>query len=197
MLTFVRHAESTANAEGRLVGRLDAELSEGGRAAAQRLAGVLDPLAQVYASPLSRTRATAAAIAPSHEAELAEAVIELDYGVLDGERLGDVPRDLWARWHADASFAPEGGESLLDLQVRVDTWLEELFADAEGPARSTSDRVLVVSHVSPIKAAVAWALRLDPLASFRLRLDHLTATTIGWGPAGPVLHGYNVPLLAP
>lgn len=197
MITLVRHAESTANAEGRLVGRLDAELSERGLAAAQRLAGALDPVARVVASPLARTRATAAAIAPSHEAELAEAVVELDYGVLDGVRLADVPAELWARWHVDAAFAPEGGESLEALQDRVGAWLAAEFADADGLARSPSERLLVVSHVSPIKAAVAWALRLDPLASFRLRLDHLTATTIGWGPAGPLLLGYNVPLVAP
>lgn len=196
MITFVRHAESTANAEGRLVGRLDAELSERGRAEAERLAGALDPVALVYASPLARTRATAAAIAPGQEAQLADAVIELDYGVLDGERLADVPRDLWARWHLDADFTPEGGESLAALQRRVDAWMAERFEEVDGLARSATERVLVVSHVSPIKAAVAWTLGLDPLASFRLRLDHLTATTVGWGPAGPVLLGYNVPLSA-
>ena len=194
VISFIRHAESTANAEQRLVGRLDAALSVRGLAQAEAAADFFNPVAKLLSSPLMRTRQTAAALVPGQKPEIEAAVIELDYGVLDGLKLNDVPRDIWARWSSDADFAPEGGESLNELQLRVGRWLDEQFDDPQGLARSADQRMLVVSHVSPIKAAVAWALRSDPLTSFRLRLDHLTETSFIWGPQGPVLKCFNAPL---
>ncbi len=55
----------------------------------------------------------------------------------------------------------------------------------------------MVSHVSPIKAAVGWALGADPTVSTKLHLSNGSLTRIAWGSAGPVLHTYNeVPLLS-
>ena len=45
--------------------------------------------------------------------------IELDYGELDGVPLAEVPPATWAAWRADLAWAPEGGESLAALGVRV------------------------------------------------------------------------------
>lgn len=59
-----------------------------------------------------------------------------------------------------------------------------------GPGR-LGDAV-VVSHVSPIKAAVAWALGAPDEVVWRMHLSTGSLTTIGWGHGGPVLHGYNV-----
>ncbi|HEY6472110.1 MAG TPA: histidine phosphatase family protein, partial [Acidimicrobiales bacterium] len=60
VLILVRHGESTANAQGLLLGRTDAELTENGRrqAAAAR-ALVYDPVAEVRSSPLRRALDTA------------------------------------------------------------------------------------------------------------------------------------------
>jgi broad specificity phosphatase PhoE len=53
--------------------------------------------------------------------------------------------------------------------------------------------VVAVSHVSPIKAAVAWALGVDDDATWRMQLDVASITRIGRrannGP--PFLAGYN------
>ena len=52
-----------------------------------------------------------------------------------------------------------------------------------------------MSHVSPIKAAVAWALGTGDDTTWRLRLATGSITRIGWGPDGPVLEAFNwVPL---
>jgi hypothetical protein len=48
--------------------------------------------------------------------------------------------------------------------------------------------------VSPIKAAVVWALGGDPLLAWRLRLDVASVTTLASGPAGPVVTGFNEPV---
>ena len=73
---------------------------------------------------------------------------------------------------------------------------EELLEDAR------QRTVVVVSHVSPIKAAVAWALGAPDSTAFRCFLDQASITRIDVGRLGPVLRSYNetwhiVPILAP
>ena len=63
-------------------------------------------------------------------------------------------------------------------------------------ARAERD-VVVVSHVSPIKAAVAWALGAARTAVWRLHLRPASVTRIGWGAGAPVLHGYNLTAAEP
>jgi broad specificity phosphatase PhoE len=61
---------------------------------------------------------------------------------------------------------------------------EVLDTLADGP-------VVAVSHVSPIKAAVLWALGLPDLYAWRLRLDNASVTRLAPGPDGPVLLSFN------
>jgi broad specificity phosphatase PhoE len=52
--------------------------------------------------------------------------------------------------------------------------------------------VVAVSHVSPIKAAVCWALGIDEGASWRMQLGVAAVTRIGASPDGrPYLHSFN------
>src|SRR5436309_3671247 len=64
-LILVRHGETTWNAEQRIQGQLDAELSPRGREQAAGVARFLaaKPIAAIYSSDLSRARETAAVIA--------------------------------------------------------------------------------------------------------------------------------------
>ena len=74
--------------------------------------------------------------------------------------------------------------------ARVRSACEELFADPAGPARSDAI-VVVVSHVSPIKAAACWSLGLGDEGAWRLYLATASVSRISWGPGGPVLAGFN------
>ncbi len=65
----------------------------------------------------------------------------------------------------------------------------ELFAP-DGAARG-DEVVVVVSHVSPIKAAVCWALGTGDEGAWRLYLANASLTTVRWGPSGPVLATFN------
>lgn len=116
--------------------------------------------------------------------------LELDYGELDGRHVADVPDGLWERWRHDTSFAPPGGESLAHLGQRVRSACEAM-AGRDGPLRADRHTV-VVSHVSPIKAAVAWALDADDSVAWRLYLAPGSVTVLGWARGGPVLRGYNI-----
>ena len=183
MLIIVRHGRTEANASGLLLGRrLDPDLDELGRRQATALAAAL-PATRVISSPLRRTRETAEAF--GRPVEIDERWIELDYGELDGTPLRDVPRDVWAGWQADPAWAPEGGESLVDLGRRVRDACTAVAADA------AERDVIVVTHVSPVKAALAWALGVGDEISFRAYVAPASITTIATAGARPSLHSFN------
>jgi alpha-ribazole phosphatase len=197
VLILVRHGESVANARGLLLGRTDAELTEAGRVQARAARALLDgPVAEVRTSPLRRARDTAALLALGPPIAVDEQWIEVDYGEFEGQPLGGIPAEVWQRWQRDREFRPEGGETLAEVDRRISAACEELFAvDGAGARRSAGD-VVVVSHVSPIKAAVAWALGTADLY-WRLHLKTASVTRIGWNRDAPILHGFNEVALAP
>ncbi|HEY1828918.1 MAG TPA: histidine phosphatase family protein [Acidimicrobiales bacterium] len=192
MLVLVRHGESVANAQGLLLGRLDAALTELGRAQAAAVPMLLAaPIFELRSSPLSRARDTADALGVDLPTLIDERWIEVDYGAYDGQPLRDIPAQVWQEWRSDPTFRPPGGETLAEVDARVTAACQALFvADGEGARRPDGD-VLVVSHVTPIKAAVAWALGADAGLSWRLHLNTASVTRIGWGVNGPVLHTFN------
>ncbi len=50
---------------------------------------------------------------------------------------------------------------------------------------------MVVSHVSPIKAAVAWALGAGDDLAWRLHLSTASLTSVDWAADRPVLRSFN------
>jgi broad specificity phosphatase PhoE len=197
VLILVRHGESVANAQGLLLGRTDAELTDTGRRQAAAVTSLLHrPVAEVRASPLARARDTAQLLGLGLPVVVDERWIEVDYGEFECQPLGGIPAGVWRSWQSDRDFRPEGGETLAEVDKRVGAACEELFAaDGAGARRSDAD-VVVVSHVTPIKAAVAWALGTPDLY-WRLFLKTGSVTRIGWNRDAPILHGYNEVPLAP
>ena len=188
MLILVRHGETAVNTEGRLQGQVATTLTERGREQAACLAvavAALEPVA-VVSSPLRRARETAAAIgaATGLDVEIDERLTELHYGDWEGSRFGDLPEGTFDTWRADPTFAPPGGESLVDLRTRVVPCLEALL-DRERP-------VVAVSHVSPIKAAVSWALGVGDETTWRMHLNVASISRVDRRPGGdPLLAGFN------
>jgi broad specificity phosphatase PhoE len=189
MLIVVRHGRTELNASGRLLGRLDPPLDDLGQRQADAVAAMLASggVDRVVSSPLLRARSTAAAIASqaSVDVEIDERWIEVDYGVLDGTPLADVPAATWGLWRSDPHFAPEMGESLASVSARVAEACAGLVDEA------TDANVIVVSHVSPVKAAVCWALGVDTHVAWRTFVAPGSVTRINRGPAGPMLVSFN------
>jgi broad specificity phosphatase PhoE len=190
-LVLLRHGQASANAAGLLLGRTDAPLTETGRRQAATLAPLLGAVTRLVSSPLVRARDSAAALGLDLEIEVDDRWIEIDYGTLEGAPLGSVPGEEWRRWRADPTHRPAGGETLVEVGTRVRAACEDLFATEGAGARDPAGDVVVVSHVSPIKAAVAWALGAGDALSWRLHLSTGSLTRIGWAADGPVLHTYN------
>jgi probable phosphoglycerate mutase len=89
-------------------------------------------------------------------------------------------------WLADPEVAPPGGESFAEVSERVTAALHRVLAGRSG------QRILIVSHVTPIKTLVAAALLAPPPALFRMHLDVAALCEIDWYADGPaVLRSYN------
>ena len=193
MLYLVRHGQTEANARGLLLGRADPPLSALGQRQAAALRDLLPASARIVASPLTRTRETAEALGGSRATiELDDRWLELDYGEYDELPLADVPADVWRQWRTDMDFAPPGGESLAALGRRVRAACDELAAEA------AKRDVVVVSHVSPIKAALTWALGVGDETQWRMFVavaSLATVATEGWAPS---VRSFNqVPVVPP
>ena len=190
VLYLVRHGRTEANAGGRLQGRIDLPIDEVGRAQAAAITSVVTSVDRLICSPSLRARQTAAVF--GIEPEIDERWLEMDYGAYDGLPMVDVPRDEWARWISDQDFQPPGGESLRQMGERIYGACEALVDDAR-----TRD-VVVVTHATPIKAAMAWALGVDVGITWRSHVDQASVTKILIRERGPALNVFNfVPTLLP
>jgi broad specificity phosphatase PhoE len=184
-LIIVRHGRTEANASGLLLGRrLDPGLDTLGVRQAEALAGLVRGAHRAICSPLRRTRETAAFF--GLPLTIDERWIEIDYGTLDGIALTDVPSATWAEWRADIDFVPGGGESLAAVGQRVRAACDELIEEA------SDHDIVVVSHVSPIKAAAAWALGAPDEVVWRMYCAPASVTEIGTARGMPSLHRFNV-----
>lgn len=186
VLILVRHGRTPANAAGLLQGRIDQELDEHGQAQVAAVAEFVTGRWQVDAvvsSPLRRAVQTAAAF--GQPIEIDERWIELAYGEYEGAVHSTVPSEVWRRWRDDPDYVPDGGESFRTLDTRVRDACEDIVA------RAAAENVVVVSHVSPIKAAVAWALGVGVGIAFQCHLDQAAVCRIGVRNGRPLLQSFN------
>ena len=186
-LVLVRHAV-TPQTGPMLSGRTPGiDLSDTGheqaRAVGERLAVL--PVRAVYASPIDRTRQTAAHIAGHHDlpVRVLEGVIEADYGSWTGGKLEDLAKtDLWKvvqRAPSRARF-PDG-ESIAEMQTRTVAALEAVVANHPG------EIVVVVSHADPIKSVIAHYTGVHLDLFQRIAVSPASVTVFSLGPHGVTL----------
>ena len=143
MIYLVRHGETEWNRAGRMQGHLDAPLTRRGEAQARTVGATLRDLGvdgfPLVASPLGRTRATAAIIArvlglDPGSVTTDTQLMEMTWGAWDGLTQAEIEaRDPgeWARRKADHwdYCPPGGGESYAEVALRVADWLAGFAAD--------------------------------------------------------------------
>ena len=184
VLSIVRHARTEANAGGRLQGNLDLPLDEVGMEQASRLPSLVSGIDRIVCSPLLRARQTAAVF--GIEPTIDDRLREVNYGPFEGHRIADLPQETWQRWVTELDYAPEGAETLQSMADRVTAVLVELAAEA-------NDRhVVVVTHATPVKAAMAWALGVDVGIATRTWVDQASVTRIQVRGDRPVLTAVNL-----
>ena len=163
LVLYVRHGRPPTTG-ARLPGRAPGlHLSDEGRAQAEAtaaaiaaMAGTDRPVAAVYASPMERTRETAAPIARALglRVRTARGLNECDFGRWTGRRLRELMKlKAWATVQRQPSaFRFPGGESFAEMQARITGQVADLVA------RHPGETIVCVSHADPIKAALAQSL---------------------------------------
>lgn len=186
-LRMLRHGQTEHSVQRRYSGRADLPLTELGErqaaAAAARLAAT-DGVAAVVSSPLLRARQTGKPVADALGVPLNvhDGLTETDFGDWEGLTFDEArARDpeLHARWLTDTSLPPPGGESMDAVHRRVRRVRDQLIAE-HGAAT-----LVVVSHVTPIKALLRMALDAGPSLLYRLHLDVASLSVAEFYPDGP------------
>lgn len=161
---LVRHCECEANIHNFLAGTVDYAVTEKGK-------GQLDGLAErfrkirldaVFASPLARTRATAAAIARYNDAPVSDDArfIEFNFAQYDGTCSKDLPDGLKRQWFEQPHLLniPDG-DNMQEFGPRV---FASLLALAQ---ENTGKTVAVATHGNVLRAI---GLRLQHMPEDRL-----------------------------
>lgn len=182
-IIFVRHG-STDYREDRIYSEDNGPaLNEEGRLQAERLGewirGV--DIANVLVSPSMRTIETAIPIVKvlRLEYKIIDELKERGFGIWEGLTFEEIENrypDGLSRWKMDPiHYTPEGGESIIDLQKRVNNAVQYVMQEYKGK------RVLIVTHMGPMRVAVAQALQI-PLINYRhLQIHPGSSTRIDYG----------------
>ena len=170
LVYLVRHAQTASSAVDSFNGQRELPLTEQGREQARKLGERLRGVrfAAVYRSPLGRTAATAALVAPGRAAQILPGLIEIDYGGWEGlspkEAEAQDP-ERYAAWVADPTrVSPPRGETAAQVAERALAALEEIRSQHE----ASSQPVLAVSHKATLRILGA-ALTGAPIAKYRTR----------------------------
>jgi broad specificity phosphatase PhoE len=161
---YIRHGETSWNAEGRLQGAQDVALNDRGRRQATDAGRILSDLIArdghdkaalpFVSSPLGRARSTMELVRrtlelPPDDYSLDDRLREIGYGVWEGSTLAEMQaadpelyaRRLTAKW----TMAPEGGETYSSVQLRMRDWYDSLLLDTVAVAHGGTARALMVA----------------------------------------------------
>lgn len=164
-LILVSHARTDAMRTGRFPG--DEPLDDAGL---RDLAAVTDiPRAdRVLSGPETRSVSTARIFGSDISVE--PALADIDYGRWSGLEMTDLPDADAMAWLGDPAFVPPGGESLVALFSRVETWLSAVG--------STPGRTLAVTSPAVVRAVVVLVLAAPVSSFWRIDVSPLTRTAV-------------------
>lgn len=146
-------------------------------------------VAAVYASPLERTRETAAPIAKvlGLPVRRSKGLLECEFGEWTGaelKKLAKLPE--WRTVQRNPSgFRFPAGESFVEMQTRIGTAIEGIRSAHPGKV------VVAVSHADPIKAAVAQAMGMHLDLFQRIVISPCSVSAILYGADGPIVLAVN------
>ncbi|GAB3027337.1 glucosyl-3-phosphoglycerate phosphatase [Mycobacterium bourgelatii] len=173
-LVMLRHGQTDYNLGSRMQGQLDTDLSELGRAqavAAAEVLGKLQPLL-IMSSDLRRAYETAIKLGERTglEVRVDSRLRETHLGDWQGlthAEIDDESPGARLAWREDATWAPHGGESRVDVAARSRPLVAELVANEQewGRASAPDPPVVLVAHGGLIAALSAALLKL-PVANW-------------------------------
>lgn len=173
---LIRHAP-VINPARTLYGQSEVPADLSDTAALAALRAVLPAGARWLTTPLSRTRATAAALGVT-DAGIEPDLAEQHFGDWQGLTWDAIaaahPHTSALFWDNPAAAVPPGGESFDALARRV----EAALLRHSHPADGGENDVVAVIHAGPIRAAVAVALGIPAARTLPVRVDPLSLTRL-------------------
>lgn len=161
---YIRHGETSWNAEGRLQGAQDVPLNDLGRRQAAQAGHILADLfvrdgrdkssLAFVSSPLGRARSTMELMRgelelPVNDYGLDDRLREIAYGQWEGSTLAEMQvadPELFARRQLEKwTVSPPGGESYVAVQAKVQSWYDSLREDTVAVAHGGTARALMVA----------------------------------------------------
>jgi probable phosphoglycerate mutase len=188
----VRHGETAWNVDTRIQGHLDIALNDTGQWQARQVAKALaaEPLTAIYSSDLQRAHATAHAIAQASGAPLVPepGLRERSFGTLEGRTFAEIETELpeqARRWRQrDPHFAPEGGETLVQLRERIAATTHRLAAQHSGGL------IVLVAHGGVLDVLYRLATGQELQAPRTWQLANASINRLLWTPQGLTLVGW-------
>jgi len=196
LVIFMRHGQAENNVSRTLVGRhIESHLTEQGRQqvtdAAKQLKCI--PIDKIYASPVIRAMETAQIVCENlgMEYEIDERLYEIELGKLVGMNYEEVTTkygDLFLRFYAehDQVLDSFGVEPFAAVKQRVKSLLDDALK------KHGESNVLLVTHLDPIKAALATLLDLNAEALYRWHIRNASLTVLKHESKNYSLSGVNV-----
>lgn len=190
----VRHGETDWNVATRIQGQLDIGLNDKGRWQAQQVAQALseETLDAIYSSDLSRAHATAQAIASAQAepttVQTDQGLRERGFGKFEGHTYAAI-EEQWPEesrlWRIrDPDFAPEGGESPLQVMARVGRTVQDI---AE---RHMGQQIALVAHGGVLDMLYRLATQQSVSAPRTWELGNTAINRLLWTPEALTLVGW-------
>ena len=198
-LLFIRHGQTTWNAEHILPGQLPGiALNDTGREQAARLADALAllPISAIISSPLERARDTAEIIVQGRglTIQLEPDLMDTDVGRWAGQKYDELSKTDpdWQAYVKDPTVAPEGIETFPQVQQRalaaIERWATMESIGAYPAFVAHADVVkLIIAHYTGLEAGKAGRLFIDNASVSLVEIDsehvqQMRVIAVGWSP---------------
>ena len=195
-MILMRHGQADNNVTRILVGRnIESHLTEYGKYqvldTAKYLGGI--SIDKVLVSPVVRTVETAEIVCEylGVDYQIDERLYEIELGKLVGMNYEEIILkygNLFLEFYTEneAALTPYGVESFASIKQRIKNILDEI-AEAY-----TDKNVLMISHLDPIKAAIAILLDLKPESLYKWQIRNASLTILKNDEKAYTLTGVNV-----
>lgn len=191
----MRHGQAENNTKRFLAGRTRGiKLTERGLEQA-RDAAKLAPAMNfdaIYASPIERAHDTAKIVGEKtgHTPVIDERLVELEMGQFTGMLYDDiVPKfgNVFLKFYKDdPQIADNGIETFASVKKRI----RDIISDMS--TKHAGKNVLFVTHMDPIKAALADTMNLSPELLTKMVIANASMTVFGHGSGGLYMRAINV-----
>ena len=196
-IIFVRHGESEANLLELMYGSSDYGLTDKGRTQAKKAGEILSSMGyhpdRIIVSSLKRTHETLESMGFSvGEAFRDSRLDERHLGDLEGLEFRHIHKEypnLFKEWNEDwLHYKPGGGESHLEFQTRVRSFLTELLDSHED-----GEKILAVCHGGTMKTIFSEIFQYEEEHFFTLEVYNCSLMRFRKGEKGLIFDAlYNV-----